>query len=53
MGRPILSRRKPAKKLRPLLREVATAFPHSIVELWAVDEHRIGLKPHPAQGLVF
>jgi transposase len=31
--------------LRPLLREVATAFPHTTVELWAVDEHRIGLKP--------
>jgi transposase len=24
---------------------VATAFPHAQVELWAVDEHRIGLKP--------
>jgi len=32
-------------RLRPLLREVATAFPHASVELWAVDEHRIGLKP--------
>ena len=32
-------------RLRPLLREVATAFPHATVELWAVDEHRIGLKP--------
>jgi len=32
-------------RLRPLLREVASAFPHSSVELWAVDEHRIGLKP--------
>jgi transposase len=31
--------------LRPLLREVATAFPRATVELWAVDEHRIGLKP--------
>jgi transposase len=31
--------------LRPLLRAVATAFPHASVELWAVDEHRIGLKP--------
>ena len=27
------------------MRAVATAFPHSTVELWAVDEHRIGLKP--------
>jgi transposase len=25
--------------------EVATAFPNAQVELWAVDEHRIGLKP--------
>jgi transposase len=24
---------------------VATAFPHAQVELWATDEHRIGLKP--------
>jgi transposase len=32
-------------RVRPLLREVATAFPHATVELWAVDEHRIGLKP--------
>jgi hypothetical protein len=24
---------------------VAAAFPHASVELWAVDEHRIGLKP--------
>ena len=32
-------------RLRPLLREVATAFPRATVELWAVDEHRIGLKP--------
>jgi Winged helix-turn helix len=32
-------------RLRPLLREVATAFPQAMVELWAVDEHRIGLKP--------
>src|SRR5262249_34273601 len=31
--------------LRPLLREVATAFPQAIVDLWAVDEPRIGLKP--------
>lgn len=31
--------------LRPLLRAVATAFPRASVELWAVDEHRIGLKP--------
>jgi transposase len=31
--------------LRPLLREVAAAFPQATVELWAVDEHRIGLKP--------
>jgi hypothetical protein len=28
-----------------LLRQVATAFPQATIELWAVDEHRIGLKP--------
>lgn len=27
------------------MRAVATAFPHAQVELWAMDEHRIGLKP--------
>jgi transposase len=32
-------------RLRPLLREVATAFPRASVELWAMDEQRIGLKP--------
>jgi transposase len=32
-------------RLRPLLREVAAAFPQASVELWAMDEHRIGLKP--------
>lgn len=32
-------------RLRPLLRQVATAFPYAQVELWAVDEHRTGLKP--------
>jgi transposase len=32
-------------RLRPLLRAVAMAFPQATVELWAVDEHRIGLKP--------
>lgn len=26
-------------------RAVATAFPHATIELWSVDEHRIGLKP--------
>ncbi len=29
----------------PWLRKVATAFPHATVELWATDEHRLGLKP--------
>jgi transposase len=32
-------------RLRALLREVATAFSQATVELWAVDELRIGLKP--------
>jgi hypothetical protein len=31
--------------LRPLLRDVATAFPRASIELWAVDERRIGPKP--------
>ena len=33
------------KKSRPLVSAVATAHPHATVELWATDEHRIGLKP--------
>jgi hypothetical protein len=33
------------RRLRPLLRAVTTAYPQASVELWAVDEHRIGLKP--------
>jgi len=33
------------QRLRPLLQAVVTAFPQATVELWAVDEHRIGLKP--------
>ena len=33
------------RHLRPVLREVATAFPQAQVELWAMDEHRIGMKP--------
>src|SRR5262249_51859340 len=37
--------RRLQKNFRPLLREVATAFPDAQVEVWAVDEHRIGLKP--------
>jgi hypothetical protein len=31
--------------LRPLLRQVKAAFPQASVELWAMDEHRVGLKP--------
>jgi transposase len=33
------------KKLRPLVRAAATAHPEAQVELWATDEHRVGLKP--------
>ena len=33
------------KRIRLLLQAVATAFLHAQVELWATDEHRIGLKP--------
>lgn len=32
------------QRLRPLLGEVATAFSQAAVEVWAMDEHRIGLK---------
>ena len=32
-------------RLRPLLRQVAMAYPHAAIELWAMDEHHIGLKP--------
>ena len=42
------SSKPPSKKIRPLLKAVATAFPHAQVELWgmgATDEQRIGLKP--------
>ena len=31
--------------MRSLLQAVANAFPQAQVELWATDEHRIGLKP--------
>jgi transposase len=31
--------------LRKLSRDVAVAFPQATVEVWATDEHRIGLKP--------
>jgi transposase len=44
----------PAKNLRPLLRQVATAFPAARGELWATaspDEHRIGHKPRHAPRL--
>ncbi len=43
--RPTRASRRPSKKLRPLVQAVATAFPQAAVELWATDEHRIGLKP--------
>jgi transposase len=33
------------KKIRPFVQAVATAFPQARIELWATDEHRIGLKP--------
>src|SRR5215469_1814574 len=31
--------------MRKLSRDVAVAFPQATVEVWAADEHRIGLKP--------
>jgi transposase len=45
MCRPTPSSKPPLKKIRPLVQAVATAFPRAQVELWATDEHRIGLKP--------
>ena len=33
------------QRLRPLVRAVATAFPQASVELWVINEHRVGLKP--------
>jgi transposase len=42
---PTPTSKTPAKNLRPLLRQVATAFPQARIELWTTDEHRIGLKP--------
>jgi hypothetical protein len=39
-------RRKPFKKTLPEAQQALhTAHPESKVELWAIDEHRIGLKP--------
>ena len=50
-GRAARAPRRPSTRLallatarRPLA-EAATAFPQATVELWATDEHRIGLKP--------
>jgi transposase len=42
---PTPSSKRTSKKRRPLLSAVATAFPQAQIELWATDEHRIGLKP--------
>jgi transposase len=42
---PTPPRRRISKKLRPIVQAVATAHPDATVELWATDEHRIGLKP--------
>src|SRR5262249_13950980 len=45
MPRPIRLRKKPLKKLPQALDQVQQAAPEATVELWAFDEHRIGLKP--------
>jgi hypothetical protein len=34
--------KRPAKRVRPLVRAVATAVPRATVKLWATDEHPIG-----------
>lgn len=33
------------KKLASYLQEIQTQYPEATVELWAMDEHRLGLKP--------
>jgi transposase len=44
--KPTLPRKKPFKKTLPeALQALSSAHPDSQVELWAMDEHRIGLKP--------
>ena len=45
IGADLVAQRSFKDRLRPLLQQVAAAFPRSRLELWAVDEHRIGLKP--------
>jgi hypothetical protein len=46
MPRQIRQRRKRFKKKLPdAVQEVKSAYPNAEVEVWAMDEHRIGLKP--------
>jgi hypothetical protein len=46
MLRPILPRKRPSKKNLPeQVKALQQAHPESTVELWATDQHRIGLKP--------
>jgi hypothetical protein len=45
MPKPIRLSKTPFKKLPEVLDQVQQAAPEATVELWAFDEHRIGLKP--------
>lgn len=45
MPRPILNAKRRLKKLPELIQEAHTAHPQARIQVWAFDEHRIGLKP--------
>ncbi len=45
MPRPIRLSKTPLKKLPEAIEQVQQASPEAAVELWAFDEHRIGLGP--------
>ena len=45
MPRPIPLNKRPLKKLPESLEQEQQATPEAAVELWAIDSHRIGLKP--------
>lgn len=45
MSKPTLRRKTLLKKLPDTVRQVQEAHPGAAVEVWTMDEHRIGLKP--------
>lgn len=53
MPRPIELSKTPLKKLPEAIEQVQQAAPEAAVELWAFDEHRIGLKPIVRRVWVF